>query len=296
MVAAADEGSGFDVGKAHGESGFFIGGELGGRGVAKDGEVFGGGAEILSDGGDGDVVVAEVGEDVDDLLVGFAESDHETGLGGDIGAEGMGAGEHFEGAFVAGADADLFIEAGNGFDVVVEDVGGGVEDDGHGFTGALEVGDEDFDLAAGDAFADGADGGGEDGGAAVLLVVAVDAGDDGVFEAEGGAGFGDAAGFVEVHFEGGALLDGAKAAAPGAEVAQNHEGGGALVPAFAEVGAGCAFTDGVKAEVLDEALEFAVVVADGGGRLEPIWTAGLGLNIDQHSYSDDSAARRASTV
>ena len=59
---------------------------------------------------------------------------------------------------------------------------------------ALEVGDQHLDRAPGDARADLADAGGEDAGAAVLLVVAVDGGDDGVAQAHARDGVGHARG------------------------------------------------------------------------------------------------------
>ncbi len=57
---------------------------------------------------------------------------------------------------------------------------------------ALEIGDEHFDRAAGVNLADALDDHGEDRRAAILAVVAVDAGDDGVLEVHGLDGLGDA--------------------------------------------------------------------------------------------------------
>src|SRR5205085_491813 len=73
--------------------------------------------------------------------------------------------------------------------------------------------------------------------AAVGEFVAVDGGDDDVFEFHEGGGLGDAAGFVEVEDGGAAGGDVAEAAGAGADVAEDHEGGGAAAPAFAHVGA-----------------------------------------------------------
>ena len=153
-----------------------------------------------------------------------------------------------EGALVAGSGADHAIEARNGFGVVVEDFGAGFNDHADGFFVALEVGDEDFDLAAGSLAANFFNDLNEGAGAAEDVVVAIDAGDDGEFEAEGGDGFGDAARLVKVDGIGAAFGDGAESAAAGAEVAEHHESGGAVVPAFADVGALGGFADGVEVE------------------------------------------------
>src|SRR6202011_6366154 len=75
------------------------------------------------------------------------------------------------------------VEAGDGFDVVVEDVGTGPHHGGEGRLVAHEVRDQDLDAAFRDALADLPDGPGEDGGPAVLELVPVDGSDDGVVEA-----------------------------------------------------------------------------------------------------------------
>ena len=147
---------------------------------------------------------------------------------------------------------------------------------------ALEVGGEDFDAGAGRLSADFADDFDEGAGGAEVVVVAVDAGDDGVGEAELGDGVGDAARLVEVDGLGLALGDGAEAAAAGAEVAEHHEGGGLLVPALADVGALGALADGVEVEVAGELLEVMEGFAAGGAGLEPLGLAhgGAGREID----------------
>jgi len=240
------------------------------------------GAQVLAEREDLDMVGAKVAHHLFHFVQVFAEAEHQAGLGGDEGARAMREGQHVERTLVARAEPDLAIEARDGLDVVVEDVGVRVHDNFHGVARALEVGDEDFDLAAWDALANGLDGEGEEFGAAVLTVVTIHAGDDGVAEAEGGAGFGDAAGFVEIDRERCAFLDRAEPAAAGADVAENHEGGGAAVPAFADVGAGGAFADGVEVEIGDEAFQFVVVFAGGGRGAEPVGARGFGFYGDEH--------------
>ena len=107
-------------------------------------------------------------------------------------------------------------------------------------------------------------------GGAEIVVVAVDAGDDGVGEAKLGDCVGHAARLVEVDGFGLALGHGAEAAAARAEVAEHHEGGGLLVPALADVGALGALADGVEVEVAGELLEVVEGLAAGRSGLEPL--------------------------
>ena len=176
-------------------------------------------------------------------------------------------------SLVARAGADDAIEARHGLGVVIEDFGAGVDDDANGFFAALEVGDENFDAAAGSLAADLFDDHGEGAGAAEEIVVAIDAGDDGVFEAKGGDSFSHAAGLVEVDGLGAAFGHGAESAAARAEIAEHHEGGGLVVPALADVGAVGAFAHGVQVEGARQPLEVVVVFAHRRAGLEPL---GLG--------------------
>jgi hypothetical protein len=165
---------------------------------------------------------------------------------------------------------------------VVEDVGGGVEDEIERGVGALKIGDQNLDAALGEAVAKGADGEGEEFGAAIFAVVAIHAGEDGVAEAEGGGGFGDAAGLVVIDREGRAFLHGAEAAAAGADVAQNHESGGAAAPALADVGAGGALADGVEAQIAQERFQLAIVLAGGQALAQPGGTGHMRRDGDRH--------------
>ncbi len=279
VVAGADEGAAFDVAEAHGEGLVFEEGELVGGVVAGHGQVVAGGAEVLADGEDVDLAVGEVAEDAEELVHLLTHADDDAGfghLGGDLlvrggglCGDGFGVGEEGEGAFVAAAGFGDAVEAGDGLDVVVEDLGSGGDDEAECGVVALEVRGEDFDAAGGGLAADLFDDRDEGVGGAEVVVVAVDGGDDGVGEAELGDGVGDAAGLVEVDGFGLALGDGAEAAAPGAEVAEHHEGGGLLVPALADVGAVGALADGVEVEVAGEFLEGVEGLAHGGFGLEP---------------------------
>ena len=118
------------------------------------------------------------------------------------------------------------------------------------------------------ALVDGVDDGGEVAGAAVGEVVAVDRGDDGVAQPHGGHRLGDVVGLVDVDpGRRSPRGDGAEPAAAGADVAQDHEGGGAVLPpTLVDVGAAGLLADGVEVEAVDEAAD--LVVLGGGGELD----------------------------
>ena len=189
--------------------------------------------------------------------------------------------EQAQGVEVAGAGADLGIEAGHGLEVVVEDVGLR-RDDGLEGAGAAaqEVGRQDLDRRRRVLAADGADGLGDVLGAAVAEVVAVDRGDDDVVEAELLDGDGDARRLEHVEGVGAAGGDVAEGAAAGADLAHDHHRGVALGPALADVGAARLLADGDEA-VLPHDLA-GPLVALGGRRLDanPVGLAqdrGVGL-------------------
>src|SRR4029077_20025512 len=106
----------------------------------------------------------------------------------------------------------------------------------------------------GTSSADGANGAGEDAGAAVLQVVAVDRRDDRVLEPELGHRIRHAKGFSEVKLNRPARRHRAEATGARAHVAEDHERRGAPVPAIEDVGAARLFADGVEAASLDDLL------------------------------------------
>src|SRR5439155_12734536 len=106
------------------------------------------------------------------------------------------------------------------------------------------------------------------------------AGDDGEFKSQGGAGFGDAAGLVVIDGQRTAFLYSAESAAARTHVAEDHEGGGAAVPAIANVGAGGALTHGMEVQFLHQLFEVVIVFAyrSGGAQPDRSRRAGFGIN------------------
>src|SRR5690606_32325918 len=134
------------------------------------------------------------------------------------------------------------------FQVVVEHIrrlgGGDVQGDVHA---PAVVGHQGFQLHVGGRLADLGQPVGEVLGAAVTQVVAVHRGDHHVAQAQVGDRLGQVHRLVGIQRLGPAMADVAERAAPGADVAHDHEGGGAAGEALAQVRAGGLFADAVQA-------------------------------------------------
>jgi hypothetical protein len=129
---------------------------------------------------------------------------------------------------------------------VVEGVWPRVDDGPYGVPVPFEVRGEHLDGASRHVVPDLAYGSGEDRGTAVPELVAVHARYDGVLEAHLSGGVSDAPRLVEIELGRLAGKDGAETAGAGTDVAKDHEGGGAVVPALADVRAAGLLADGVE--------------------------------------------------
>ena len=169
------------------------------------------------------------------------------------------------------------MQAPDGLDVVVEDLGAGRE---HGaqrlLLDAEEVGRQHLDARVGQLRLDRADRGGEVAGAAVGDVVAVDGRDDDVLQLHLRGGLADPERLERVRrVLGLAGVDVAVAAGARARVAEDLEGRGAAPPALGDVRAARLLADGVQREPVQQLLD--VEVASVGARranLHPLGPAG----------------------
>src|SRR5206468_2899697 len=147
-------------------------------------------------------------------------------------------------AFVARTGANGPIEPRNRFDVVVQDIGTGIEHNLQGFVYPLKVGDQNFDAAIWSCPADFANGFRKNAGAAKIVIISIHAGDDGMLKAESSHSFGHAAWLVPIERQRLSLWDGTKTAAASADVAEEHERRRSVVPALSDVGALRGLADG----------------------------------------------------
>ena len=144
---------------------------------------------------------------------------------------------------------------------MIEHVGVSIENDLQCFIDPLKIRDQHLDAAIRRKLANLADGLGENSSAADVVIVAVHAGHDRVFQSQRGYRFGDAAWFVPVDGLGPALGHSAEAATPRADIAEKHEGCGFVVPAFANVRALRRLAYGVQAESTGQLFQVMEVVA-----------------------------------
>ena len=165
-----------------------------------------------------------------------------------------------------------------------------------GISWPWKSGVEHLELAVGRLAAHLADHADERRGALVGQVVAVDGGDDGVAQAHARDRARDARGLERVVPGRLAGLDVAEAAAARARVAEDHERGGAALPALADVGAGGLLADGVQVLRADQLGQLAVALPAGGGHLEPgrlalAQRAHVGAEHAQHVHAARLGAR-----
>ena len=175
-----------------------------------------------------------------------------------VGRHAAGVGQQLERPIVASARAGQAIQPLGGLQIVIEDVGPGVHHDPERPLGALEVGDQHLDRGLGQAPPDLGDAAGERLGAAVGQVVPVHRGDDHVREPHALHRLGQADRLERVERLRRAVRHRAVGAVPGADVAQDHEGGGLVLPALADVGAARLLAHGVQPQLAHHALELHV--------------------------------------
>ena len=117
---------------------------------------------------------------------------------------------------------------------------------------AVEIGNQYFDLAVRIERAHGFNGRGPVCGAPVRQVVAIYGCYDGMGQFQVSDGFGDMFRFCRIKCSRGSFADRAEAAMPRADVAAQHEGGGAIRPALKNIRTLCFLTNGVKIEPFDQ--------------------------------------------
>ncbi len=207
--------------------------------------VFARGLQILPDGEEIHIGRAQVVHHLQDFVAGLAEAYHDAGLGEHLRIDLLHPLQEAQRMEIARARPHREVERGHGFQIMVEHVGLGFD---HFFERAVlaqEIGGEHLDGGLRTAGADGAHGVGKMRSAAVGEIVAVDAGDDDMREAELGGRLRHVfrLGRVERARQPGLHI--AEGAGARAGVAHDHEGGVLLLPALADVGAAGLLTHGV---------------------------------------------------
>ena len=210
-----------------------------GRDEALHRQVVARGAHVLAQGDHVDVGGAHVVQCLLDLVVGFAQADHQAGLGDGARRVALGELQHVQRQLVAGARvAHRVGQALDGFQVLRVGGQAGVQHLGHQLVPALEVGRQGLHRGVGHAAVDGADAGGVVAGAQVGQVVAVDRGQHHIAQIHQRHGVGHVGRLPRVQPAlGVAGVDRAELAGARAHRTHQHQGGGAAAPAFGDVGA-----------------------------------------------------------
>src|SRR5450759_1319517 len=216
-----------------------------------------------------DVVRAHVAEDLEQLILGLPEADHKAGLGDQRRSERLHVAKQREAVCVDRFRPDPGVQAWDGLRVVVEDVRPGLDHRPNRLEVSLEIGGQNLDRRTGAAAADRPDRAGEDARASVFQVVPVHRCDHRVAEAELGHGFGHPQRLAKIELGGPPRGDRAEPAGARADVAQDHEGRGAAVPAIEDVGAPRLFTDGVQSAASHDLLELLEVLPFGHAHANP---------------------------
>src|SRR5688500_2719515 len=204
--------------------------------VALDRQVMRGRLQVLPDGQHVHAVRPQVAHHLQDFIVGFAQPDHQAGLGWQLGVQPLEVFQEAKGMQIVASRARLAVQARYGFQVVVQDVGRRRgQDFQRDVQAAPEVGDQDLEPRARRSLAYLRDAVDEMPRAGILEVVAVHAGDDDIGQIEPGYRLGQVARLLGVGGERPAVRHVAERAAPGADVAEDHEGRRALAEALGDV-------------------------------------------------------------
>ena len=175
---------------------------------------------------------------------------------------------------VTRARADRRIKPRHGLEIVVVDVGAGIDDRlDRAFALVAEIGGEDLDRGRRGALAQRLDHLDELRGAAVGKVVAVDRGDDDMLEAKLGGRGGDMLGLERIDAARHPGLDVAEGAGAGAGVAQDHHRRVLLGPALADVRAGRFLADGGEVELAHQPAGLGIAGAGRGLDPDPVGLA-----------------------
>src|SRR5262245_26917219 len=174
-----------------------------------------------------------------------------------------------ERALVARAGARDRIEPGHGLDVVSQNIRPGGDDGAKRASVALEIGNQNLNsdsMAGGPGLPDGL---GENVGSAILQIIAIDRGYDGVLETEFLKRGSYPSRLVEIVVGRKTGLDGAELAGACAHIAEDHESCRAGSPALSNVGASGILAHGIHAVLTNEVLQIEISLTPGQAHFEP---------------------------
>ena len=204
--------------------------------------MLGRGPQILANRGDLDPNCGKVRQSLFDFVATLPQSHHQAGLGGE--ARCTATSQDGQTPKIASRRAYRVLKAGHGLDVVIQDIGPGIQNELEGSHITLDVTDQDFNLRVRLALANGANGLGNRAGATIFKVVTSNTRDDGVGKIQSDHGLSHTGRFggVERHWLTG--VDETETTGSSAPLTIYHEGGCAVLPALEDIRAARLFAHG----------------------------------------------------
>ena len=245
MIRASDKRSGKDGLEPHLFSDFRPAVEDSRFYVPGDGEMLFAGREVLPDGNDIDLRLFEVFHQVDNLVVRFAQTNHQPAFNEPLSNEIVSFNPVRRGRkdvqtlLVIRLRTDVWIKPGDRLNVVIEDLAARLQNDVQRREVSFEVWRENLDRRVGQEPFDFSNRLSEMVRASVGQVVSRNAGNDNVLQSQPRRRLSDALGFVRFrrHRQTRERLDGAEAAVARAVVAQNHKRRRSFLETFRAIGA-----------------------------------------------------------
>ena len=225
--------------------------------------------QVLANGENVDARRTQVTHGGEQLVPVLAQPADDSGLGEQLGIHVLGAIQQLERTRIAATGSRDAIQPRDRLEIVIQDVGFGINDEAQRCGIAFEVGDEDLDRGLGQSKSNLCDAVGKDFRAAVRQIVAIDAGDDDVPEAHLRHRIREPPGLTGIERSGRPVRDGAVRAVARADIPQDHECRRLVLPAFPDVGAVRFLADGVELEAAHHLLQGEVVGTARSLDLEP---------------------------
>ncbi len=252
MVGASYQGAGGHSVETHPQGGLSPGVEFLGEDKAGHRQTLFPGLKVLSESKGPAAGGAEFLQGRFQLVRALSQAEHQPGLDGHIGRTTPGPVEKFEGTVIDGPWSDLGIEALHRFQIMIEDVGAGIENGPQGGLIPPEIGDEDLDADPGSSDSQGADRLRKSPGAAIVQIVAGHGGHDDIIQGYLHGGLSDPVGFIGIRQRRLPLMHGTETAAAGAGVAKDQEGCRPPGKTFLTVGTAGLTADGMEAPIIQK--------------------------------------------
>ena len=214
---------------------------------------------------------AQILHHFNDLLDGLTHAEDDARLRENIRGVSLGEAKDAHDPLVPTPGPRLLVQARHGLSIVIIDLRPGIQHVLDGVAAALKVRYQYFHRAARHHLVDQPDGLVKMVRAEVRQIIAIHRRDHGMAKTHCCNGACHLLGFREVETRRPPVRDSAIGAVSGADIAKNHERGGPMVPAFADVRAARLFTDRVESKLPHHPLDAEIVLTPRRLHLQPGW-------------------------